>query len=166
MFFSTFPASDHVFFSLSPSSLRAEEERLIFFLASSFLRKLFLCKSGQIFRTIEKIFRSDAFVSTLNKLGEMCFVGNFQRRILSTHAHRQFSSLCVAFLCVCVDCAAPLLFSSSSLSLGCSPSARSRQMQKRNLYTWIPFRVEKTVIFVLRLFRVSEFLSTQSSLFF
>jgi len=61
VFFSTFPASDHVFFSLSPSSLRAEEERLIFFLASSFLKKLFPCKSGQIFRTIEKIFRSDAF---------------------------------------------------------------------------------------------------------
>ena len=154
MFFSTFPASDHVFFSLSPSSLRAEEERLIFFLASSFLKKLFPCKSGQIFRTIEKIFRSDAFVSTLNKLGEMCFVGNFQRRILSTHAHRQFS-LSALLLCVCVWTAPLPFFFLPRVSL--LDALRAREVGKcknaTHHHTWIPFRVEKT-IFVLRLFRV------------
>jgi len=39
VFFSTIPASDHVFFSLFPSSLCAGEERRTFFLASGVLYK-------------------------------------------------------------------------------------------------------------------------------
>lgn len=130
------------FFFLSPSSLRAEE-RLIFS-GGLPLKNFSPAKVARFFGRSRRFSEATTLlVSTLNKLGKCVLLGIFNEEYYQ-HTHRQFSSLCVAFLCVCVW-TAPLPFF-FLLRVSLSDALRAREVGKcknaTHHHTWIPFRVE------------------------